>query len=134
METLAKTNRDNGAWWLFELLYGAEKTFLFNNTRRRNTLDLVLNEQSRLLAQKIKQTIFNLDLNLIGSEVTVEPLSKEYEPIDGILTNYNLQRATITLGEGRERVRLNYGKFVLENSFVRSTGLIVLSTDQEYRF
>ncbi len=135
MEILTDSTKENGVKWLFELMYGAEKSFLLSRyVQYQKPRELVLNSDAQKLAYKINNTVDNLDTFLLGKQVTICPITNEYGSITGILSGYDLDHSVIALGRGVNKVRINFAKIELDGSTIKSSKLILLETNQPYKY
>ncbi len=126
--------KTNGARWLFQLRYGAEKAFQFGACiKGRKPEEFIGDLDLARLAGKLAIAKSDINRGLLGAEVTVIPLTEGSEPINGSLTGYNLDIASITLGTGRNRVKVQFCQFHQDQNVLTWSELVELETDRPYK-
>lgn len=131
---LVNTSKTNGSRWLFELKYGAEKSFLFREgIKNRQPEDFIFDDHLRNLAGKLAIARLRLDAGLLGAEVSVTRTSEVPDSVSGRLTGYDLDKATITLKSESSRVKVPFCEFQLDDAALISFTLLEFETDREYK-
>ena len=134
MLEIDETIKINGSRWLHTLMYGAEKALLFSDRiKNRRPDDFILDKNLHKLAGKLVLTKSILDNGLLGTEVSVFSISEEVSPINGKLSRYNLEKATISLKAGSKNITVKFGELIFDGVTLSSTSCIELETKKPYK-
>lgn len=134
MKDSVNTSKTNGSQWLFELKYGAEKSFQFREgIKGRQPEDFIFDDHLINLAGKLAVAKLRLNTGLLGAEVSVTPISDEPNSVCGRLIGYDLDKATITLRSKSNSVKIPFCEFQLDDATLISSTLLELETDREYK-
>jgi hypothetical protein len=136
-------SKENGAYWLHELKYGAEKSYqlklakLGKNTRSPGTPE---HDEKIKLASKL-ETAKHTAGKIVGSEAEVFPLQDTYisDTISGKISGFNLSRATLSIRVGLQIADLITMRFCViefnkETQMMSTTDTIELAVDRPYEF
>ena len=140
---------ENGRNWLFQLTYGAEQAYLLNrqaetSARGLSYLENVKGRSARRLMywsdKSLLRDLHIIESNLeefIGAKAIVVPLqeSPQTEPIEGRVTDFDLDRSQLELRVVRKLQIVNFCEPHYGNNFrqVEATPLVELQTDMPYR-